>query len=164
MKLWLTTTFLFITISVSFAQSGTRDSLILSAEQNDRWLKGLETSLIHDQVKMIRERVFADTAIFVREVFADRISIDYSHEKRIEGVCKPLLVFETRPAYIGNKTSRASIEKLAKLITTANVKTVTVMKGAKAQAIYGSRAMCGVVILGLKNYEVIAEVEKIKLD
>ena len=164
MKSWLTITFLLTSITLCFAQSTTRDSLILSDYQNDRWLIRLETVPLNDQVKIIRERILADTAIFIRQAFADRITIDYSHEKRIEGACKPLLVFESQPAYISNKTSKASIEKLAILITKANIKKVTLMKGAEAQAIYGSRATCGVVMLEVKSSEVIAELERIKLD
>lgn len=164
MKSWITITFLLISTAASLAQSTTRDSLILLTDQNDRWFSKLETAPLNDQVKMIRERILADTAIFIREAFADRISIDYSHEKRIEGAGKPLLVFESVPAYISNKTSKASVEKLAGLITTGNVKNVTIMKGAKAQAIYGSRAMSGVVMLGLKDMALIAEVQGIKLD
>ena len=143
-----------------------QDSLIVNYEQNGRWLDGLETKTTVEKLSAIRARILSDTAIYVRRAFADKIKIDvqYKNEKRIQGECKPVLVFGYQPVYIDNRTSFSTIKELADLLTTKNVRDVRLMKGQNATAIYGSRASCGVLVFDLKKKQVERKVKTMKLD
>jgi hypothetical protein len=167
MRFILTIAFILITIDSSFGQASTvQDSLILTYEQNIRWLDRLETKSIKDKLATISARILSDTSIYVRRGFADGIKIEaqYENEKRIPGECKPVLVFGYQPVYIDNQTSVNSIKQLADMLTTENVKDVRIMRDQNATAICGSRASCGVLVLDLKRKKVERKVKKMKFE
>jgi hypothetical protein len=167
MSFILSITFFFLTIDSLLGQVGSsQDSLIVNYEQNGRWLDRLETKNTVDRLSAIRARILSDTAIYVRRAFADRIKIDdqYKNEKRIQGDCKPVLVFGYQPVYIDNQTSVSTIKELADLLTTRNVRDIRIMRGQNATAIYGSKASCGVFVFDLRRKQIERKVKTMKLE
>lgn len=102
------------------------DSLIITQEQNEQWLDKLERENLEGKVAMIRKRTLLDTAIYVRQSFSDRIKIEdqYKNEKRVEGSCRPLLVFDGQPVHITNGTGKEQIKDLADILNTTYIKEV----------------------------------------
>ncbi|SKC73621.1 hypothetical protein [Ohtaekwangia koreensis] len=135
-----------------YSQSNNSDTLIITLDENKQWLTKFEGKDLKDKLTIIRNRILSDTAIYIRQTFADRIRVEdqYTHEKRIEGTCKPLFILGNQPIYITNQTSNKQIENLVELINVHNIKDVRILNDSTAPAIYGSKAICGVIILDPK--------------
>jgi len=83
---------------------------------------------------------------------------------RTEGYGKPLLVFNGQYfADVNNKTKNKSIKELANFLTEGKIKSVSIIKDAQATAIYGSRAICGVILLTAKDKTTLKQIKEIKL-
>jgi hypothetical protein len=163
MRLPVTIIFCMLSFSTLFAQLAVKDSLILTDGQNTRWLNRLEESDLTNKLAHIKRRLLADTAVYVRQPSADRISMadQYKYENRIEGSCKPILVFDGQLLYFTNTMTHQMVRKTADLLTNANVKDVIVIRDASAAAIYGSRASCGVLVFHLKNKKVKRKIKQL---
>ena len=88
--------------------------------------------------------------------------------KKIEAYSRPLLVINGKCQYyhvnITNRTKNQSVRQLAKLLTQENIKLLAIRKDDKAVAIYGSRAIGGVIIVSVKNRKMCKEFRRIQLD
>ena len=147
------------------AQS-TADSLILTKEQSDRWIIKIKKEIKSKQLDLIRQRILLDTNIYIRQSYPDRIKFDTEKEKRTrtEGYGKPLLVFNGQYfADFNNKTKNKSIKELANFLTDNKIKSVSIIKDTQATAIYGSRAICGVIQLTTKDKKTLKQIKEIKL-
>jgi hypothetical protein len=146
------------------------ENLILTKAQNDTWISRLELAPIDAQIDLIRNRILLDTNVYVRSSYPDRIRLQDEGEngRRIEAYSRPLLVINGKCQHyhvnITNKTKNESIRQLAELLTGENMTSVAVRKDDKAIAIYGSRAIGGVVILSAKSRKICKEIQRIELD
>ena len=61
----------FLMTKISLGQ----DKLILTAEENEKWISQVEQTSFDNQLKLIRERLVADTNVYVRSSAPDRIKI-----------------------------------------------------------------------------------------
>jgi hypothetical protein len=166
MRFILTNIFIFLTCYSILGQANVQDSLIVTYAQNSKWLARLEEKNIEDKLAAIKTRILSDTAIYVRQAFPDRIKFEdqSQNEKRIQGDCKPVLVFGYQPVYIDNRTSINAIKDFAKLLTIENVRDIRIMRDQNATAIYGSRASCGVLVFDLTNKRNEKKLKKIKFE
>lgn len=164
-RLRLTMAMMLLAISCTFGQgTNAQEPLILSYEQNSTWLNQLQTMSTKEKLSAVSERLLSDTAVYVPQAFPDRIRSEdqYKNEKRIKGICRPLLILGTHPANIGNQTSVSTIKQLANLLTIKNIKELRILRDQNATAIYGSNASCGVLILDVKKNKIQRKVEKMK--
>jgi TonB-dependent SusC/RagA subfamily outer membrane receptor len=143
-----------------------QNSLVLTKEENEKWILNLEKEIKVKQLDLIRKRILLDTNIYLRQNIPDRIKTNYEKEKgvRVEGQGRPLLVFNGQyPAYINNKTRGRSIAKLTSFLTDNKIEDISMMKNPQASAIYGSRAAYGVIILTTKNKRTLRQIKELDL-
>jgi hypothetical protein len=148
------------------SQSNNSDTLIITLDENKQWLTKFEGKDLKDKLTIIRNRILSDTAIYIRRTFADRIRVEdqYANEKRIKGSCKPLFILGNQPINITNQTSNKQIENLVELINVHNIKDVRILNDSTAPAIYGSKAICGVIILDPKNKKISKKINSLPGD
>jgi TonB-dependent SusC/RagA subfamily outer membrane receptor len=160
-------TILLLTLGTILKAQSTIDSLVLTKEQNENWILKLEKEAPkYRQLELIRRRILLDTNIYVNQYFADRLKIDNDKLRgtRTEAYGRPLLVFnQLYAADIGNGTRSESIMELSELLTDDRIKSISILKGNQAAAIYGTRANNGVILLTTKNKRTLEEIKKIKL-
>jgi hypothetical protein len=160
---------LFTMLKVSVGQVAP-DNLILTKAQSDAWISRLELAPIDAQIDLIRDRIVFDTNVYVRSSYPDRIRLQDESEngKKIEVYSRPFIVINGKCQHyhvnITNRTKNESVRQLAALLTGKNINLVTVQKDDNAMAIYGSRAIGGVIILSAKNRTVCKQFERVKLD
>lgn len=146
------------------------DNLILTKAQSDAWISRLEHASIEEQIDLIRGRILLDTNVYVRSSYPDRIRYQDESEngKKIESFSRPFIVIDGKCQHyyvnITNRTKNESVRQLAEFLTEENMKLVAVHKDDNAIAIYGSRAIGGVIILSAKNRKVCKKIEQINLE
>jgi TonB-dependent SusC/RagA subfamily outer membrane receptor len=162
----LLTIILILSLSTTLTAQSEVDSLVLTKEQNDKWILKLEKEIKVKQLDLIKKRLLLDTNIYIPIYYADRIKFDNEKAKgkRTEGLGRPLLVFNGQySAYIDNVTKSKSIVKLTELLTHNKIKSISIMKGSQATALYGSRAACGVIILTTMNKRIFKQIKEVNL-
>ncbi len=156
--------FVFIT-QFSFGQ--VNNDLILTAAENEIWISEITQAPVERQLTLLKNRILADTNVYVRTTAPDRIKIGDESEsgRRQESFGRPLLVLSgqcnNRYLRISNRTDNKSIERLASFLTIRNVKEMTILTNDKATAIYGSRATAGVFILTFRKKLTCKSISKI---
>lgn len=135
---------------MSFGQSG---ELVLTQAQNEKWFDSLALLPLAWQLQMIKQRLLADTNVFVKRSYPDGIRVKDSLGNRVYGAGKPLLI--TKKVYLqsDNITDRNKIINLTQLLNMKYIETITLMKGTdpKTTALYGSNAMNGVIFIKTKK-------------
>jgi TonB-dependent SusC/RagA subfamily outer membrane receptor len=157
---------LILSLSTALPAQSTIDSLILTKEQNTKWILKLEKEIKPIQLDLIKRRILLDTNIYIRQSYPDRIKFDNEKEKgtRTEGYGRLLLVFNGRYfAHINNRTKSKSIIKLADYLTDNRIKSISIVKDTQARAIYGSRAVCGAILLTTKKKSTFKQIKAINL-
>lgn len=154
-------------ITIQLFGQAPNDKLILTRDKNDKWIAELETGLLSNQLTSIRTRILLDTNIYVRSSYPDRIKIqdESDNGKKIESFGRPLIIVDGQCKHyslnINNRTSSKSIRELSKLLTEENIEKVTIYKDVNATAIYGSRAVAGVIILTVKAKKTCKRIQDI---
>jgi outer membrane receptor protein involved in Fe transport len=109
---------------------------------------------------------FPSESVFVART--GRFGDESEQGRRIEAYSRPFILINGKckhyHANITNRTMNESIRQFAELLTEENIKLVTVHKDKNAIAIYGSRAIGGVIILSTKNRKACKEFERINLE
>jgi hypothetical protein len=162
----LLTIILILTVSTTLtAQSGV-DSLVLTKEQNDRWILKLEREIKIKQLDLIKKRILLDTNIYIPKYYPDGLKFDNEKAKgkKTEGYGRPLLVFNGQyAAYIDNGTKSKSIVKLTEFLSDNKITTISIMNAPQATAVYGSRASCGVILFSTKDKKTFKKIKEIDL-
>jgi TonB-dependent SusC/RagA subfamily outer membrane receptor len=160
-------TILILTLSTLLRAQSTVDNLVLTKEQNDKWISKLEKESKSGQLELIRARILLDTNIYVNEYYADRLKIDNDKQrgKRTEAYGRSLLVFnQSYAADINNRTKNKSILKLADFLTDKKIKSISILKGTQATALYGSRATNGVILLTTADKKTFKQIKEITFE
>ena len=139
-----------------YGQSGI-PGLILTKEQNDKWIADVKMSPMKKQLELIRDRILLDTNVYVPAIFPDRINLheNMQAEKKAMSYRRPLLVFNDifYPS-IDSKTKSKSVAQLANFLTEENIKDVTVINDTKSTALFGAMADGGVILLTTRSRKV----------
>jgi hypothetical protein len=157
----------FLIMCCSFLTSfGQPADLILAKAQNDQWFDSLATLPLPSQLKMIKQRLLADTNVFVRETHPDAGWVRWKDSlgNRVYGDVRPLLVAENVFIGIGKRVDRKKIVALTELLDTNTIQSLTFLKGNEptTMAIYGSKGTSGVILLKLRrksDAKIIRELE-----
>jgi hypothetical protein len=155
----------FLVICCSFSSLfGQSTNLILTEAQNNKWFDSLAAVPLSGQLQMIGQRLLADTNVFIRKSYNDRIKVVEQVGNRVEGFGKPTIVVENRAMWIDNKTDAKKIVGLTQLLTTDYIDDITLLKGTdpKTTALYGSSGMNGVILMKLKRKKDIKQFQKLK--
>jgi hypothetical protein len=143
---------LFFLFCLSFLSTfGQTESLILSREQNNNWLDSLKVLTLDKQLSAINRRLLADTNIFVKKYYADRIKLKDSLGKRVYGDGKPIIIIGADYIAINNNTKSKNIVELTMLLTKNTIKKISILDGndPKTIAIYGSSGLSGIILMTL---------------
>lgn len=153
---------LFSTILSSYGQT---TNLIITREQNNKWFDSLKFLKLDQQLLAINERLLADTNIFVRQFYNDRIRFVDSLGKRIYGDGKPMIIISGYLMEIDNKTNNKKIIELTRLLDTINIKTLLALSGndPAMQTIYGNSAQSGILIMTLRKNKYLKRFRKLNL-
>ncbi len=141
---------LFLLICVTFSTAfGQEQKLILSYEQNNKWIDSLKTLALDKQLITIKERLLADTNVFVRQFYPDGIKVVDQIGNRVYGDGKPAFVIGEYSIFIDNRTEKNKIVDLTQLFTKDYIKQITILSGndPKTTAIYGSSGLSGIIVM-----------------
>jgi hypothetical protein len=159
----LSLTFLLCLIFTSaFSQT---QHLILTAEQNSKWLDSLKTLPLDQQLLTINDRLLSDTNVFVRQSYPDRIKVTDSLGNRVYGDSKPTLIIGGYPMIIDNKTKTSKIVSLTKMLTIKFIKTINILSpnDPAASALYGSASLSGIIVMTLTKKKYLKKFRRLNL-
>ena len=152
-------------LSTFLSAYGQTQNLILTREQNSKWLDSLKTLRSDQQLLIINERLLADTNVFVRQFYNDRIKVDERVGNRVYGDGKPTLIIGGYPMIIDNNTATNKIVTLTKYLTTEFIKEISILSpnDPATTATYGSPGMSGIILITLKKKKQSKKIRKLKL-
>lgn len=152
-------------LSTFLSAYGQTRNLVLTREQNSKWLDSLKALRPDQQLLTINERLLADTNVFVRQFYNDRIKVDEQVGNRVYGDGKPTLIIGGYPMIIDNKTATNKIVSLTKYLTTEFIKEISILSpnDPVTTAIYGSPGMSGIILITLKKKKQSKKFRKLKL-
>ncbi len=128
---------------------GQTQQLILTAEQNSKWIDSLKTLPLDQQLSTIKDRFLSDTNVFIRRSYPDRIKVTDSLGNRVYGDGKPTLIIGGYVMIIDNRTQTNKIVSLTKLLTPTYIKTIFILSpnDLAATALYGSAGQFGIIVM-----------------
>ena len=128
---------------------GQTQHLILTTEQNGKWVDSLKKLPLDQQLSKIKDRLLSDTNVFVRQSYPDRIKVTDSLGNRVYGDGKPTLIIGGYAMIIDNKTQTNKIVSLTKLLTQTYVKETFILSpnDPAATALYGSAGQFGIIVM-----------------
>lgn len=140
-------TFTFLHCLFVSTTIGQTQNLVLTKEQNNKWLDSLKVQPLNSQLLTIKERLLLDTNVFVKQFYNDRIKVADSLGNRVYGNGKPTLIIGGYPMIIDNKTQTNEILSLTKLLTSNSIKEITVLSPNDpfTTVIYGSVGRFGII-------------------
>ena len=149
----------------SFGQS---KDLILTEAQNNRWFDSLAILPLGNQLQMIKQRLLADTNVFVWEGHPDNGWVKWKADSlgnRVYGLGKPTIIVGTTALLIDNKTVSKKIVASTQLLTMDYIDSITLLKGTDpaTTAIYGSLGRSGIIHMKLKKKKDEKQFKKQKL-
>ncbi|MGG9960727.1 hypothetical protein [Ferruginibacter sp. SUN106] len=156
----------FFVFSTAFGQL---KNLILTREQNNKWMDSVKTLPFDQQLLSIRDRLLADTNVYVRQLYNDRIKTNFkivdSLGNRKYGDGKPLIIIDDTPFFIDNKTATYKIVKLATLLNQTYIKEVYLVSpnDPAATAIYGYEGRSGIIIMTLTKKKYFKKFKQLQL-
>ena len=143
---------LFLLFCVTFSEAfGQTQKLILTIEQNNKWIDSLKTLTPDKQLTTIKERLLADTNVFVRKFYPDGIKVVDHIGNRVYGDGKPTFIIGGYSIFIDNKTETNKIVGLTQLLTKEYIKQISILSGKDpaTTAIYGSSGLSGIIVMTL---------------
>ncbi len=152
-------------LSTFLSSYGQTQNLILTREQNGKWFDSLKTLSLDQKLLTIKHRLLADTIVFVRQFYNDRIKVDEQVGNRIYGDGKPTLMIGGYPMIIDNKTATNKVVSLTKYLTTEFIKEINILSpnDPATTAIYGSSGLSGIIVMTLTRKKHSKKFRKLKL-
>ena len=159
------TRILMVIVLFIFSTHGQTQNSILTREQNNKWLDSLKTLNLDQQLLTISERLLADTNVFVRQFYNDRIKVDEQVGNRVYGDGKPTLIVGGSPMIIDNKTAPNKIVGLTRYLATEFIKEINILSpnDPATTAIYGSPGLSGIIVMTLTKKKYLKKFRKLKL-
>ena len=144
---------------------GQTQNLILSREQNNKWLDSLKTLPLDKQLLTLRERLLSDTNVFFKQYYADRIRVVDSLGHRVYSDGKPTLIISGYPMIIDNKTQTHKIIDLTKLLKNTYINELNVLSpnDPATTALYGSPGQFGIIVMTVTKKKYAKLFKQLKL-
>jgi hypothetical protein len=165
MKLDVLSVSIFLLLLSFSSVIGQTRSLILTREQNSKWLDSIKTLELDQQLIIIKQRLLEDTNVFVRYYYNDRIRVADQLGNRVYGDGKPLIIISNLAMVIDNKTVTEKIIKLTGLLDPTHIKATTILsdKDPATTAIYGSSGVSGVILMTLTKKKHLKKFRQLEL-
>ena len=165
---------LIILILQSFCSLAQNEKLILTESANDLWFESLNsTETLEEKIDFINERLTNDVNVYIKWSFSDGITVsripklDSIRKIRTKGFCKPLYLIKYKDNVIAfrieNPINSELTNSVTELISKYNIRNMEIWTDDKRQALYGTSADCGVVMLELKKRKVFKAFKKLNL-
>ncbi len=157
---------LILILCLSFSSVfGQTQNLILTREQNNKWLDSLKTLHLDQQLLTIKDRLLADTNVFVRQSYPDNIRVVDQIGIRVYGEAKPMIIIGGSPMIIDNKTEISKIFDLTKILSKEYIKSVNILNpnDPASTAIYGRSALDGTIVMVLTHKKYLKKFKQLKL-
>ena len=153
---------IFLLCLTALSTYGQTQNLILTSEQNNKWLDRLITLPIQQQLETIKERLLADTNVFIKQYYADRIRVVDQLGNKVYGEAKPTLIIGGNVITIDNQTFR--VKGLIELLTIEFVKSIHILSpnAPAATAIYGSAGLSGIIVMTLTKKKYLKKFLRLK--
>ena len=144
---------------------GQTQHLILTTEQNSKWLDSLKTLPLDQQLYTINYRLLSDTNVFIRQSYPDRIRVTDSLGSRVYGDGKPTLIIGGYAMTIDNKTQTNKIVSLTKLLASTYIKTIFILipNDPAATALYGSAGQFGIIVMTVTKKKNVKQFKRLEL-
>jgi hypothetical protein len=152
-------------LSTFFLAYGQGQNLILTREQNNKWLDSLSSFTFDLQLMKIVDRLVTDTNVFVRQFYNHRIKVEEQVGNRVYGDGKPALIIGGYPMIIDNKTAPQKIVDLAKLLNSGFIEKISILSpnDPATTAVYGSSGMSGIIVMELTKSRYLKKFKKLRL-
>jgi len=127
---------------------GRAQNLILTKEQNDKWIDNLKTLSLDKQLQLITDRLLLDTNTYVKQSYADGIKHVDSLGARVECAGKPTLIVGGYLMTIDNKTQTTKVISLTRLLTLKYIGKILVLghKDPATMALGGTVGEYGLIL------------------
>jgi hypothetical protein len=148
---------LLILTNLSFGQNKDKQELALKIE-SDNWIKSLEKiDSKENQIQFIIEKIKLDSLIEFKNTL-DRIEVKVDKDENLNDAiddatnrqsrCKIFFVLsQKKSAHLLDLNKYPNYSVLLKYFTNETINSIEILKGEKATSLYGSYAICGVVIM-----------------
>ena len=152
-------------LTTFFPAYGQTKNLILTREQNGKWLDSLKALSLDQQLLNIKQRLLADTNVFVRQFYNDGIKVNEHVGNRLYGEGKPTLIISGYPMIIDNKTEASKIIDLTKLLNKNLIKDISILSpnDPATIAIYGSMGSSGIIVMTVTRKKHLKKFRKLNL-
>jgi len=144
---------------------GQTQNLILTREQNNKWLDSLKILQLDQQLFAIKDRLLADTNVFIRQNYPDKIRVNDHVGERVYGDAKPFIIIGGYPMIIDNKTETFKIIGLTNLLSNEFISSIHILSpnDPTTTAIYGSAALDGVIVMVLSKKKYLKIFKQLQL-
>jgi hypothetical protein len=144
---------------------GQTEHVILTREQNSKWLDSLKILPLDQQLLTIKDRLLSDTNVFVRQSYPDRIKVTDPLGSRVYGEGKPTLIIGGYAMIIDNKTQTIKIFNLTKLLTPTHIKTIFILSpnDPAATALCGSAGQFGIIVMTVTRKKNVRRFKRLEL-
>ena len=148
--------------------------MILTESANNLWFESLNsTETLEEKIELINERLTNDVNVYIEWSFSDGITVsrfpklDSIRKIRTKGFCKPLYLVKYKDDVIAfrieNPINAELTDSVTELISENNIRNMDIWIDDKRQALYGTSADCGVIMLELKKRKVFKAFKKLNL-
>lgn len=144
---------------------GQKQRLILTAEENSKWIDSLKILPLDQQLLTINDRLLSDTNVYFRKNYNDRIKIADSLGTRVYGEGKPSLIIGGYAMIIDNKTQKNKIVSLTKLLTPTYINSIFIISpnDPAAIALYGSVGQFGIIVMTVTKKKNVKQFKRLDL-
>jgi hypothetical protein len=144
---------LLILVNLSFGQNQDKQELELKTE-SENWIQSLEKiDSKEKQIHFIIEKIKRDSIIEFKSS-SDRIVIKPNKDENLndainkQSKCKILFVLNQKnTGHLLDLNEYPNYSVILKFLTNETINSIEILKNEQATSLYGSRAVCGVVIL-----------------
>jgi hypothetical protein len=156
---------IFLVCFIFSSAFGQTQNLILTSDQNNKWLDSLKTLTLEQQLAAISDRLHVDTNVFVKQFYNHRIRVTDSLGNRVYGDGKPTLVIEGYPMIIDNGTQTSKIINLTKLLTADHIEEIRFLNGndPATAAIYGISGFHGIILITVTKKKYLRRFRRLNL-
>ncbi len=136
---------LLFVVSRAEGQEYTSD-VILTCKAHQAWMDSLKHAPLPQQLLMIKERVVADTNVYVNNTGR---AVDLPN--REQGCCKPFFILNGYQVKFDEHNPAPDLQVFMTVIGQIKVDTVFTLRSQELTSIYGSASTCGVVMINTKD-------------
>ena len=149
--------------TVSLMNFGQSSKVIRTQEENMLWFQSTKHISLNKQIEAIKERLLSDTAVYFTNSSSDRLFITETPKNKIKTEVRPIIIVNNYLININNATKANQIENFNSLLKESSISSIQIFipNEIAAQALYGSDAANGIIIISMPNKKAFNKIKKI---